>query len=245
MKHFLLTLLPLPPRLTSAMMQHKRSVRPSRNVQASRNPVKMLAARADIRHEYTEQRLNVAQLESKRIKAEKSEWMVHWTDTLCVWVKERESERAHNSSPLSQGLAILTVSQTSPPKKNICDRVFINQHTFASTNSPINAPLNKQIITALSLDSQFSLIPAILLHVTAEKEKSQIDLQLLKRAKVELFWGGFLPVTLVVWALHNKHKFMHKNRIDTRKNNHIYTEEVRLWMHMCKAVVKTMCVWIL
>uniref|UniRef100_A0A8D3DNG1 HP domain-containing protein n=1 Tax=Scophthalmus maximus TaxID=52904 RepID=A0A8D3DNG1_SCOMX len=61
------------PRLPSAMVQHKRSVRPSRNVQSSRNPVKMLAAREDIRHEYTEQRLNVAQLESKRMKAEKSQ----------------------------------------------------------------------------------------------------------------------------------------------------------------------------
>ncbi|XP_037313242.2 supervillin-like isoform X9 [Pungitius pungitius] len=61
------------PKLTSAMVQHKRSVRPSRNVRASRNPVKMLAAREDIRHEYTEQRLNVAQLESKRMKAEKSQ----------------------------------------------------------------------------------------------------------------------------------------------------------------------------
>nr|XP_043878383.1 supervillin-like isoform X12 [Solea senegalensis] len=59
------------PKLTSAMVEHKRSVRPSRNVQSSRNPLKMLAAREDIRHEYTEQRLNVAQLESKRMKAEK------------------------------------------------------------------------------------------------------------------------------------------------------------------------------
>uniref|UniRef100_A0A671ULX4 Supervillin n=1 Tax=Sparus aurata TaxID=8175 RepID=A0A671ULX4_SPAAU len=62
------------PKLTSAMVQHKRSVRPSRNVQSSRNPLKMLAAREDIRHEYTEERLNVAQLESKRMKAEKSEF---------------------------------------------------------------------------------------------------------------------------------------------------------------------------
>ena len=54
------------------MVQHKRSVRPSRNVQSSRNPVKMLAARQDIRHEYTEQRLNIGLLESKRITAEKS-----------------------------------------------------------------------------------------------------------------------------------------------------------------------------
>lgn len=64
------------------MVQHKRSVRPSRNVQSSRNPLKMLAAREDIRHEYTEQRLNVGQLESKRIKAEKKEctcWTVSKT----------------------------------------------------------------------------------------------------------------------------------------------------------------------
>lgn len=55
------------------MVQHKRAVRPARNVPASRNPLKMLAAREDIRHEYTEQRLNIGLLESKRMKAEKSE----------------------------------------------------------------------------------------------------------------------------------------------------------------------------
>lgn len=54
------------------MVQHKRAVRPARNVQSSRNPLKMLAAREDIRHEYTEQRLNIGLLESKRMKAEKS-----------------------------------------------------------------------------------------------------------------------------------------------------------------------------
>ncbi|XP_056220264.1 supervillin a isoform X18 [Seriola aureovittata] len=62
---------PQVPKLTSEMVQHKRAVRPARNVQASRNPLKMLAAREDIRHEYTEQRLNVGLLESKRMKAEK------------------------------------------------------------------------------------------------------------------------------------------------------------------------------
>ncbi|KAM6900497.1 supervillin a [Xenentodon cancila] len=59
------------PRLTSVMVQHKRAVRPTRNVQSSRNPLKMLAAREDIRHEYTEQRLNIGLLESKRMKTEK------------------------------------------------------------------------------------------------------------------------------------------------------------------------------
>lgn len=70
-----------PPRLASAMVLHKRLVRPSRNVQASRNPLKMLAAREDIRQEYTEQRLNVAQLETRRMKAERSDCM-----GLCVCV---------------------------------------------------------------------------------------------------------------------------------------------------------------
>jgi len=59
-------------RLTSEMVQHKRAVRPTRNVQSSRNPLKMLAVREDIRHEYTEQRLNIGLLESKRMKQEKS-----------------------------------------------------------------------------------------------------------------------------------------------------------------------------
>ncbi|XP_030630844.1 supervillin a [Chanos chanos] len=62
---------PQMPKLTSAMVEHKRAVRPARNVQSSRNPLKMLAAREDIRHEYTEQRLNVGLLESKRMKQEK------------------------------------------------------------------------------------------------------------------------------------------------------------------------------
>ncbi|XP_077480245.1 supervillin a [Stigmatopora argus] len=62
---------PQGPKLRSDMVRHKRAVRPTRHVQASKNPVKMLAAREDIRHEYIEQRLNVGLLESKRMTAEK------------------------------------------------------------------------------------------------------------------------------------------------------------------------------
>ncbi|XP_041099905.1 supervillin-like [Polyodon spathula] len=62
---------PLTPKLTSAVAEHKRAVRPTRKVQASRNPLKLLAARDDIYQEYTEQRLNIAFMESKRMRAEK------------------------------------------------------------------------------------------------------------------------------------------------------------------------------
>ncbi|XP_076146382.1 supervillin a isoform X2 [Alosa pseudoharengus] len=62
---------PSTPKLTSEMVQHKRAVRPLKKVQSSRNPLKMLAARDDIRHEYTEHRLNIGLLESKRMKQDK------------------------------------------------------------------------------------------------------------------------------------------------------------------------------
>ncbi|XP_041102929.1 supervillin-like isoform X3 [Polyodon spathula] len=62
---------PLTPKLASAVAEHKRAVRPTRNVQSSRNPLKLLAARDDIYQEYTEQRLNIAFMESKRMRAEK------------------------------------------------------------------------------------------------------------------------------------------------------------------------------
>ncbi|XP_037021366.2 supervillin isoform X10 [Artibeus jamaicensis] len=62
---------PYIPQLTSSVAEHKRAVRPKRRVQASKNPLKMLAARDDLLQEYTEQRLNVAFMESKRMKVEK------------------------------------------------------------------------------------------------------------------------------------------------------------------------------
>lgn len=59
------------PKLTSAVAEHKRAVRPNRRNQGSRNPLRTLAARNDIRQGYTEQRLNVASLETKRIQVER------------------------------------------------------------------------------------------------------------------------------------------------------------------------------
>ncbi|KAM8823124.1 supervillin a isoform 4-T4 [Spinachia spinachia] len=79
------------PKLTSEMEQHKRAVRPARNVQSSRNPLKMLAAREDIRHEYTEQRLNVGLLESNRIKAEKMNKNSGFSDVALAGLASKEN----------------------------------------------------------------------------------------------------------------------------------------------------------
>nr|XP_029134943.1 LOW QUALITY PROTEIN: supervillin-like [Labrus bergylta] len=59
------------PKLDSAVAEHKRAVRPARRNQGSRNPLRALAARNDIRKVYTEQRLNVATVETKRIQVER------------------------------------------------------------------------------------------------------------------------------------------------------------------------------
>ncbi|XP_051267287.1 LOW QUALITY PROTEIN: supervillin a [Dicentrarchus labrax] len=82
---------PQVPKLPSEMVQHKRAVRPARNVQASRNPLKMLAAREDIRHEYTEQRLNIGLLESKRMKAEKMNKNSGFSDVALAGLASKEN----------------------------------------------------------------------------------------------------------------------------------------------------------
>ncbi|XP_056247536.1 supervillin-like isoform X10 [Seriola aureovittata] len=105
------------PKLTSAMVQHKRSVRPSRNVQSSRNPLKMLAARKDIRHEYIEQRLNVAQLESKRMKAEKMTKTSEYSEAALAGLASKEN--FSSVSLRSVNIAEQTSNNSAVPYKNL------------------------------------------------------------------------------------------------------------------------------
>ncbi|XP_015263604.1 PREDICTED: supervillin isoform X3 [Gekko japonicus] len=79
------------PKLISSVTEHKRSVRPTRRVQASRNPLKMLAAREDILHEYTEQRLNVAFMESKRMKVEKMSGNSNFSEVALAGLASKEN----------------------------------------------------------------------------------------------------------------------------------------------------------
>lgn len=59
-------------RLSSAVAEHRRSVRPSRRTQGSRNPLRALAAREDIRQDYMGDRISASAEE--RAQAEKSEF---------------------------------------------------------------------------------------------------------------------------------------------------------------------------
>lgn len=82
---------PYAPKLTSAVAKHKRAVRPKRRVQASKNPLKMLAAREDLLQEYTEQRLNVAFMESKRMKVEKMSSNSNFSEVTLAGLASKEN----------------------------------------------------------------------------------------------------------------------------------------------------------
>ncbi|CAJ0968226.1 unnamed protein product, partial [Ranitomeya imitator] len=79
------------PKLTSAVAEHKRAVRPMRKVQASGNPLKMLAARDDLLQEYTETRLNVAFMESKRMKVEKMSKNSNFSEVALAGLASKEN----------------------------------------------------------------------------------------------------------------------------------------------------------
>lgn len=59
-------------RLTSSVAEHRRSVRPSRRTQGSRNPLRALAAREDIMQDYMGETVNNTAAEESS-QAEKSE----------------------------------------------------------------------------------------------------------------------------------------------------------------------------
>ncbi|XP_037366399.1 supervillin isoform X2 [Talpa occidentalis] len=82
---------PYAPKLTSSVAEHKRAVRPKRRVQASKNPLKLLAAREDLLQEYTEQRLNVAFMESKRMKVEKMSANSNFSEVTLAGLASKEN----------------------------------------------------------------------------------------------------------------------------------------------------------
>ncbi|XP_034365764.1 supervillin isoform X16 [Arvicanthis niloticus] len=82
---------PYAPKLISSVAEHKRSVRPKRRVQASKNPLKLLAARDDLLQEYTEQRLNIAFMESKRMKVEKMSSNSNFSEATLAGLASREN----------------------------------------------------------------------------------------------------------------------------------------------------------
>ncbi|XP_071027812.1 supervillin-like isoform X14 [Oncorhynchus clarkii lewisi] len=96
------------PMLTSEVAQHRRSVRPSRRTQGSRNPLRALAARDDIRQDFMGERVTMATVNTNRTQVEKSGLAstedfsnVHLRD-----VTSTESVRNSNNLPISNLMLI-------------------------------------------------------------------------------------------------------------------------------------------
>ncbi|KAM4530110.1 supervillin [Odontesthes bonariensis] len=90
------------PILTSAVAEHRRAVRPSRRTQGSRNPLRALAAREDIRQDYMGERVNTAteerqQAEKKCMNPSEADSHPVSSDFIC----SSHAETANSSPPFS------------------------------------------------------------------------------------------------------------------------------------------------
>ncbi|XP_063778129.1 supervillin isoform X19 [Pseudophryne corroboree] len=129
------------PKLTSAVAEHKRAVRPVRKVQASGNPLRMLAAREDILQEYTETRLNVAFMESKRMKVEKMSKNSNFSEVALAGLASKE-----NFSSVSLRSVNLTEQHSNnsavPYKKLMLIQIKGRRHVQSRLVEPRASSLN-------------------------------------------------------------------------------------------------------
>ncbi|XP_018418939.1 PREDICTED: supervillin [Nanorana parkeri] len=129
------------PKLTSTVAEHKRAVRPVRKVQASGNPLRLLAARDDILQEYTETRLNVAFMESKRMKVEKMSKNSNFSDVALAGLASKE-----NFSSVSLRSVNLTEQHSNnsavPYKKLMLIQIKGRRHVQSRLVEPRASSLN-------------------------------------------------------------------------------------------------------
>uniref|UniRef100_A0A8C8MJX3 HP domain-containing protein n=1 Tax=Oncorhynchus tshawytscha TaxID=74940 RepID=A0A8C8MJX3_ONCTS len=95
------------PMLTSEVAQHRRSVRPSRRTQGSRNPLRALAARDDIRQDFMGERITMATVNTNRTQVEKC--LASTEDFSSVHLRDvtsTESVRNSNNLPISNLMLI-------------------------------------------------------------------------------------------------------------------------------------------
>ncbi|KAJ4940591.1 hypothetical protein JOQ06_026888 [Pogonophryne albipinna] len=131
------------PKLTSAVTEHKRAVRPPRRNQGSRNPLRALAARNDIRQVYTEQRLNVASLETKRIQVERmaKHSKSNLADVALAGLASKENFRKINLRSV-KSTDVVTNNSTLPFNKLMLIRIKGRRHIQVRLVEPTSHSLN-------------------------------------------------------------------------------------------------------
>uniref|UniRef100_A0A8C7G9Y1 Supervillin d n=1 Tax=Oncorhynchus kisutch TaxID=8019 RepID=A0A8C7G9Y1_ONCKI len=129
------------PKLTSAVTEHKRAVRPTRNNQGSRNPLRALAARNDIRQVYTEQRLNIATVETKRIQVERMAKHSNLADAALAGLASKENFRKVNLRS-TKSTEVVTNNSTLPFNKLMLIRIKGRRHVQVRLVEPAAHSLN-------------------------------------------------------------------------------------------------------
>uniref|UniRef100_A0A3P8TLK4 Supervillin d n=1 Tax=Amphiprion percula TaxID=161767 RepID=A0A3P8TLK4_AMPPE len=129
------------PKLTSAVAEHKRAVRPARRNQGSRNPLRALAARNDIRQGYTEQRLNVAKVETKRIQVERMAKHSNLADVALAGLASKENFRKVSLRSV-KSTEVVTNNSALPFNKLMLIRIKGRRHIQVRLVEPTAHSLN-------------------------------------------------------------------------------------------------------
>uniref|UniRef100_A0A3Q3KBB3 HP domain-containing protein n=1 Tax=Monopterus albus TaxID=43700 RepID=A0A3Q3KBB3_MONAL len=129
------------PKLTSAVAEHRRAVRPARRNQGSKNPLRALAARNDIRQVYTEQRLNVATVETKRIQVERMAKHSNLADVALAGLASKENFRKVNLRSV-KSTDVVTNNSTLPFHKLMLIRIKGRRHVQVRLVEPTARSLN-------------------------------------------------------------------------------------------------------
>ncbi|XP_076856294.1 supervillin isoform X2 [Brachyhypopomus gauderio] len=129
------------PKLTSAVADHKRAVRPSRRNKSSRNPLRTLAARDDLRQAYTEQRLNVASVETKRIQVERMAKHSRLADCALAGLASKENFRNVNLRSV-KSTEVVTNNSAVPFHKLMLIHIKGRRHVQVRLVEPTARSLN-------------------------------------------------------------------------------------------------------
>ncbi|CAL8301557.1 unnamed protein product [Lota lota] len=129
------------PILTSTTAEHKRAMRPARKTKGSRNPLRALAARADLRQGYTEQRLNVASVETKRIQVERMSKHSNLADAALAGLASKENFRKVSLRSV-KSTEVVTNNSTLPFHKLMLIRIKGRRHVQVRLVEPVASSLN-------------------------------------------------------------------------------------------------------
>ncbi|XP_061665830.1 supervillin isoform X2 [Syngnathoides biaculeatus] len=129
------------PKLASSVAEHKRAVRPNRRNRGSRNPLRALAARNDIRQVYTEQRLNIAKVETKRIQVERMAKHSNLADVALAGLASKENFRKVNLRSV-KSTDVVTNNSALPYHKLMLIRIKGRRHVQVRLVEPTSKSLN-------------------------------------------------------------------------------------------------------